>query len=247
MKKLLIGMPTYDGNVDFIVQANVYRETQGYVNRFVASQQSSLLANCCNQLYTLALNHREEYGWFMLWHADVRIKEPGLINGLLGEMERTGAQCISVLLPIKDEKGLTSTGLYFTERGKKRRRRLTMREAAKLPETFSAADLVGFWQAPVDSVLLVNTGLLLFRLEQPWVEQVYFNIRDRIIRQDDGSFLAVVDPEDWNFSRQLHELKVPVVCTRKFSAYHKGVGLYSNQGEWGRWQTDELWQEVQLP
>lgn len=248
MKKLLIGMPTYDGNIDFQTQAAVYRETAGYAERVVASQQSSLLANCCNQLYCIALNDREQYGWFMLWHSDIRIKDPGLVSGLLAEMQRLGAGCISVLMPIKDEKGLTSTGLYYRDaQKKKRRRRLTMREAMQLPETFSAEHLIKFWDAPSSSALLVNTGLLLLDLSQPWAEKIYFNIRDRIIRQSDGKFVGVVDPEDWNLSRQLHELKVPVFCTRKYLAFHKGVGLYANQGDWGRWQTDNIWNEIEIP
>lgn len=247
MKNLLIAMPTYDGNIDFITQSHVYRETAGYVNRFVASQQSSLLANCCNQLYCLALNKREEYGWFMMWHSDIRVKEPKLIDGMLAEMERVGAECLSVLMPIKDEKGLTSTGLYFSGKNKKLRRRVTMHEAAQLPETFNAADLVKLWGVDEKSFLLVNTGLLLFSLQKPWVEKVYFNIRDRIVKQPDGSFLAIVEPEDWFFSRLLNELNVPVYCTRKFTAYHKGVGLYSNQGKWGRWSDDQTWKENVIP
>jgi hypothetical protein len=246
MKKLLVAMPTYDGNIDFQTQAAVYRETAGYADRVVASQQSSLLANCCNQLYCLALNDREQYGWFMLWHSDIRIKEPGLISGLLLEMKRLGAGAISVLMAIKDEKGLTSTGLYFLQDGKKRRRRLTIREAVRLPETFCADDLIKFWDAPENAALLVNTGLMLIDISRPWAEKIYFNISDKIVNTN-GKFVAIVDPEDWWISRQLYELEVPVYCTRKFTAYHKGIGLYSNCGEWGTWEIDKIWNEIQIP
>lgn len=247
MKKLLIGMPSYDGNIDFLVQAMVYRETAGFAHRMVASQQSSLLANCCNQLYCIALNEREQYGWFMMWHTDVRVKDVGVVSGMLAEMARVGAGCLSVLMPIKDEKGLTSTGLYFRDGGKKRRRRLTIKEAAGLPETFDRQDLIKAWNAPQDAALLINTGLMLIDLSQDWCEKIYFNIRDRIVKQPDGKFLGIVQPEDWNLSMQLHKLGVPVFCTRKFAALHKGVGLYSNQGTWGKWEHDEIWHEVEIP
>ncbi len=247
MRNLLIAIPSYDGLVDFQMQAHVYRETSGYAERFVACQQSSLLANCCNQLYCMALNNRKQYSHFMMWHTDVRVKDGGVVSGLLAEMERLGAGCISVLMPLKDEKGLTSTGLLCRNSDGRRRRRLTIKEAAQLPDTFGREDLIRLWDFPNDSSLLINTGLMLLDLQQDWAEKIYFNIRDRITRAADGSFVAIVDPEDWNLSRQLHDFGAKVLCTRKFTAFHKGIGLYSNQGTWGRWETDEIWKTIALP
>lgn len=247
MKKLLIAMPTYDGHVDFLVQAAVYRETSGHADRMVGAQQSSLLANCCNQLYCIALNDRDTYGRFMMWHSDVRTKASGLITGLIQEKQRLKADVISVLLPIKDEKGLTSSGLMYGKGNKRRRRRLTIKEAEKLPETFHRSHLCELWDASRDSVFLVNTGLILWDLNNYWAEKLYFNICDKIVKQPDGKYLAAVQPEDWNLSQQFYDLGLSVWCTRKFEAWHKGVGLYTNQGSWGRWETDLTWEKNRVP
>ena len=57
------------------------------------------------------------------------------------EMDAIGADMIAVLLPITDERGITSTAIAHRESPWTQSRRLTMREACELPETFTAADL----------------------------------------------------------------------------------------------------------
>ena len=71
----------------------------------------SLLANSINRLWVQALNERTDHGWthFAMHHADVQAPA-GWVDTLADEMARVGADVISAVVPIKDYRGLTSTG-----------------------------------------------------------------------------------------------------------------------------------------
>ncbi len=243
---LLVGVPTYDGRIDFQVHGKIYEELAGRKEYAVACWQSSLLAQAFNSLYCAALNARPECRYFLLWHSDVRVIPKNFIDGMVAELERLKAGCLSVLIPIKDERGITSSGLIFKNAGSLRRRRLTMKEAAGLPETFSARELATLWNVPSANspCLLANTGLMLIDISSKWADKLYFTIRDKIIRGKDGKFEPIVESEDWWISRQLQKFGSSVYVTRKFQALHRGACSYTNQGVWGSWDFDQLWEST---
>ena len=82
--------------------------------------------------------------------------------------------------------------------------------------------------------LLVNTGLMLFDLREPWVDGLVFSIRD-FIQVKDGVPKAFVEPEDWRMSRYIHSQGYPVRATRAVELAHYGSLGWTNQ-----WQTDEV-------
>jgi hypothetical protein len=100
---------------------------------------ASLLAFNFNLLWCAALNQRQDKGLthFAMHHADIQA-EVGWLDQLIDEMAAVQADVLSVVVPIKDEKGLTSTGLQDPKTCKIRR--LTMREIFTLPKTFTAKD-----------------------------------------------------------------------------------------------------------
>jgi hypothetical protein len=195
-------------------------------------------------------------------HSDVIPVEPGFIGIMLHHLRQAGADVLSAVMPIKDDKGLTSTALLPDSAcaGWKtdpvRRRRLTLREAEKLPVTFDAHDVATLFnprnapdrrESALDPCLLVNTGLMLVDLSKPWVEQAHFQINDLVYRRPDGRFDADVEPEDWFFSRRAHQLGARVCATRAVKAQHAGRVNYPNHGAWGAWATDVYDEGAGLP
>jgi hypothetical protein len=196
-------------------------------------RSSSLLCYGFNELWCAALNGRAEHGYthFAMNHADVAAL-PLWCDTLIEEMERVGADVISVVIPIKDDRGETTTGWMDPDSGALYR--YTMKEIFDLPETFDAAAA-----GVPDKILLVNTGLWVCRFTEPWVEEVTFQIRDKNVRKDNGTFEATVISEDWHFSRWLHEHDKRVFATRKVAVEHFGRKGYRNDRVWGTWTHDE--------
>jgi hypothetical protein len=246
---ILIGIPTYDDTVKAGLTQAIMQEgqTPGCPPYTVAFKASSLLAFAHNSLLCTALNNRSQISHLLINHADV-VPDPGYLKTLYDEMLMTGAGVVSVLMPLKDRKGLTSTALlpdyaradWAIRPRTYTRQRVTMSEAMTLPETFGAAEVAQVFGKPAEgAALLVNTGLMLIDVQQPWAEQAHFEINDAIDRNADGKFIADVEPEDWNFSRQLAVLGVKVVCTRKVKAIHVGRANFPNDAAWGEWQHDQ--------
>ncbi len=195
----------------------------------------SLLAFVFNRLYADALNKRKELGLthFAMIHADVEAP-PGWLDVLADEMDKVGADVVSAVLPIKDERGLTSTGCQDPETSAITR--FTMTEVMALPETFDAA------AACPGKYLMVNTGLWVMRFTEPWCEPPHFGgfeIRDCVVRLESGRFQPRVLPEDWNFSGWAARRGLKVFATRKIKALHHGGKAYGNDSAWGEWRTDK--------
>ncbi len=241
MSLTLLGLPTYDNSVNADLVLALLNEVHvpGTPAFQVAKTQMSLLACGFNRLYATALNQRPKCTHFLLLHADV-VPENGFVKALHAEMERTGAGILSTVLPLKDNRGLTSTGLMAEYGRPFRRRRVTMTELAHLPQTFGGRDVARLFGhgEMADPVLLVNTGLMLIDLRIPQAEQYYFEITDRIVRNADGSFQAEVDPEDWHLSRMAHEAGVRVLATKTVKARHAGRAFFPNFSVWGEWERD---------
>src|SRR5689334_16752230 len=93
----------------------------------VNTEGGSLLALMFNLLWCRALNQRAGRGWthFAMHHSDIEAPA-GWADTLVDEMERVGADVLSCVVPIKDNRGLTSTG--WQDPHTRRIRRFTMAE-----------------------------------------------------------------------------------------------------------------------
>ena len=186
---IYLALPTY-GGVDaetMLAVAEALRQPRV----FARSQGGSLLAKCFNAMWCEALNTRAEKHWthFVMLHSDIA-PESGWLTKLLDEMDRVDADVISAVSPIKDNQRITSTALLDGAGELERLDEHTLRD---LPATFDGSRFEG-------KALLINTGLMAVRFDQPWVEECHFEIRDSIERQPDGTFEARGLSEDWNFS-----------------------------------------------
>lgn len=194
----------------------------------------SLLAHNFNRLFCDAANLRASRGLthFAMLHADVEAP-PYWIDALIEEMDRVRADVLSVVLPIKDGRGLTTTGVQHPET--QRITRLTVRETLALPQTFDAgtAGYPGYH-------LMINTGCWVARFDGDWVERFPgFAILDGIVRGDDGRLAPRVLSEDWNFSGWAARHGLRVLATRRVPCKHHGRAAYVNDTEWGEWDTDK--------
>lgn len=243
---LIIGIPTYDNAVNAHLAGCLINEAgiPDAPQMVVIIKSLSILTNCFNSLWSFALNNRDKFDHFLMLHSDV-VPTRGFTKALIEEMGRTQADVLSVALPIKDSRGLTSTALLRDHKKahltpeRERRRRVTLRELAKLPETFDARDLDTFYGLnDKRPVLLVNTGMMLVDMRKPWVERIHFHFNDAVLKRQDGIYLADNEPEDWVFSREAADLGAKVLCTRKLKARHIGRSAYPNFGEWGELEED---------
>lgn len=228
------------GSAHMLAAASHYcLPTRGAVEIIPGMSLSSLLTHGFNLMWATALNWHKAgiVDYFLMHHDDIEVRTHGWLDVMVAEMKRTGAAVLSVVQPIKDGSGNTSTavdnGGYWAPR------KLTLDEIGMMPETFCAADTK--WP---DKALLINTGLMLIDLSRPeWRsnsdrdgmsladgDELYFkfHINDRIV-QVDGELRAQVAPEDWNFSRLCASCNLPVYATRKIECFHHGDYGFSNQ------------------
>jgi hypothetical protein len=236
MDKVFLSIPTYNGQMSIgTAQGAFLFPTKGKYHMIPACGMDSLLAHGFNSAWATALNMRKEHEikYFAMLHADIGPSRFWL-DVLIDELKRTKSDVISCVIPIKDEKGLTSTGLDNRNEKTRMLRRLTMTEVMDLPETFGAKDT-----CMPDAPLLINTGCWVCDFTQPWVEKVRFQVSDMIGRSPDGEFVAIADPEDWDFSRQLHKHGLKVMATRKVQIDHVGSFKFSNNSAWGTWKHDQ--------
>lgn len=219
--RIMLGLPTYDGSrLNGIHICNA----QGSVVSTV-EMQFSILTNCFNRLWARMLNWRDDgkVTHFIMMHADVK-PDGDWVGTLYQELVRFDADILSVIIPIKNHHGITSTGLDMGNPWQPRR--FTMTEVFDLPETFTAPNLV------------FNTGLWIADVRGDWAEKVCFHMEDKIERGPDGKWEAYVQPEDWHFSRQVRELGLKAFATRKVQVEHEGRAVYHNKHVWGTLKTD---------
>ncbi len=231
-----VGVPSYDGRIHaevFTALFNASRQPQSPLG-FIQIQSQSWLCRNFNACLAMALNMRDKgITHFLLLHEDVAIQSADWLNKMVAIAEDKKADVLSVVSPLKVEKGLTSTAL---DNGVGHQvRRLTLKEIYKDYEpTFTAPNL------------LVNTGLILIDLrtsifaDPANVKSLAFTMVDEIkfFRPDTGEAIFTVDgvPEDWHFSRQIREMGASIWATREIPVVHRVVerGVTNSLGE--RWK-----------
>src|SRR5579884_509122 len=172
--------------------------------------QSSLLTHNFNCAWGQCLNDREKYGFthFAMLHSDVIPLPYGQpwLDQLVSIQEDHDADLLSVVVPIKNDRGLTSTAIDGDNPWCVRR--LTLAEVFRRPPTWT------------EEGLLVNTGCWVARLGE-WCDQVCFRQQDRIFRTREGRRVAATIPEDWDFSRQARDAGARVYATRQIAVIHE--------------------------
>jgi hypothetical protein len=245
-----LAMPRYARSVACADAAHAYYfATKRGVSRMLLRKATSLGIRCFNMLLADALNARREYPitHFAMIHDDQAADE-GWLDVLMDELDATGADMVSAVVPIKNQHGLTSTAVDV-EGAPWIVRRLTMTEVFDLPETFGIEDIP--WRLP-HSQLLVNSGLWVMRLDT-WADDIFprdnptgaarparlhFNDHARLVQLPNGEYASEDISEDWDWSRQIVALGLRPVATRKVKLYHERPEFH-NHAPWGDWKRDE--------
>jgi GT2 family glycosyltransferase len=234
MSKILLGVP-YNGTVNWNSAQSAWRCSAKHEVQ-VVSIPSSLLALAFNSLLCEALNRNESgdgVEYMAMLHMDLSA-DGFWIDTLVDLLEERQADFISVINAIKDDRGVTSSGIGLDGHGWKPLRRFTLRQLANWPATFNADDI------GCDGPLLHNTGCWLADIRKPLFHEAdergqllaYFTIRDRVVRRN-GKWKPEVEPEDWFFSRRLHELGAKTYVTREVTTHHYGGKDFPNTCDWG--------------
>ncbi len=245
---VFLGVPAYTDGICFDAAIAIFEKASKKRRVAVCRRGSSLLALNFNMLWCDALNSRDTLKpkWFAMLHGDIA-PEDCWLDKLVDEAEANDADVMSAVVPFKDQSGYTSTALSDPSNPWAPFCRLTQKQvrAEYWPKTFAADDVIyrleytpdehlAVHDAPRDAQLLVNTGCMVARIDRPWAEQVHFNIADRIIKNAGGQFEAQVQPEDWQFSRQVADLGGKVMATTKIDLQHRGSAAYASTSIWGR-------------
>lgn len=237
LEHVLLGIPAGGtGTVSAGTAAAICQVATSKRQVAVAFRAASLLPFCFNQLVCEAINGRRNKKHpiqvLLLLHDDVVPGGTDWLDRFLDIMETMKLDVLSAIVPIKDQKGLTSTGLD-TDRW--RPRRLTMTEIDKMPETFTDE----YIYSRFGHKLLVNTGLMAIRLGD-WCKDMAFSFDNRIIEGPDGVFHPEVEPEDWRFSRWCAMHKLRYGATRAIRVIHLGTFGFGNTGAWGEMEVDTI-------
>lgn len=237
-----LGMPGY-GQMTGDASRGFWRASRLPAGRLVNDCKfGSLLAANFNRLWCNAHNMRRKgvpVAYFAMQHSDIG-PEDWWLDTLIEELEARQLDVLGVAAPIKDSKGVTSTALAHPDGDPFRVLcRLTTTEIAALPETFTSED--------VGHPLLLNTGLWVCRFDADWTRNVHFTINDEIVELPNGDLIPQVEPEDWFFSRLLHEQGARVGCTRKVKLTHRGEINFHNDRAWGHPFDREYLKERAVP
>jgi predicted O-methyltransferase YrrM len=232
-KVVCLGQPSY-GQLTAGAARGFYRASEDKLKVHANAIQSSLLAQAFNILWCWMLNRRhngDPVSYFAMLHADVE-PEDWWLDKLVEELEAKGLDVLGAVAPIKDRRGVTSIAMAHDSGDPWRvHGRLTMREVHRLPETFTSED--------VGRTILLNTGCWVAKVGD-WCNQVHFTINDRIaFDAKRNAYVAECEPEDWFFSRLLHELGLKVGATRKVKLGHRGDTVFVNSHPWGTDSFDE--------
>lgn len=236
---ILLAMPMYGGLTHAgalragLVQASEQHSVQ------LAQPVGSLLPKTFNMAWCAGLELAEagEIELFAMLHDDV-MPEAGWLDKLVAELDRTGADVLSCVVPIKDQRGITSTAIAAADPADEWHceKRLSMHEVMRLPETFTAADC-GYPRR----ALLVNTGCWVCRIRDPRFRQTNpngslsfcFRFQSRVLRRRDGQYEIQNISEDWDFSRWLYRHGFDVRATRVVSLEHFALAGFPNDRPWG--------------
>lgn len=217
------------GNGKIAVQAACRERTQT-----VAVSESSDYCRNFNGMWIQAHNDKTKaFSHWAMQHDDI-VAEAGWCDKLIDEMDRVGADVMSTIIPLKDHRGLTTTGIRDPKRGGIRR--FSMREIhEQLPPTFSIEEVkaAGF-QLGRDDTLLVNTGLWVVRFDKhKAVLRRYpgFCTTHTIGQNADGNLVCAELTEDWDFSEWARRAGLKVFATRIVTAIHEGDWATDDKGQ----------------
>jgi len=226
-------MPTGDRRSDTFAMQRFNLEATRRYQAVCITRNDSALGKNFNSGWAEALDALDKgVTHFVMQHSDV-IPPPWYVDALMDELNATGADIVSAAVDIKTRARLRSTAVGQPD-DKWDWRRITAKEMAKLPPTFTAADLPESLTRGGRTWLLANTGCWITDLRNPLWQQRYpdgsmrfdFSQEDRITFTADGKRRVEFLPEDYRFSRLIQAAGGTVAVTSKLDVRHVGVTTF---------------------
>lgn len=266
---VFLGCPSYNNLIHAGAAQSIYQTASRNFNVMAMVQGRGLTSPNCNDIWCTALNARLDnpaVKWFAMLHADVA-PEPWWIDIAIAEAERTKADMLSAVIPLKDARAVTSTVIASEDwtpdniaAGKslpKRFGRLTMRQVmhSRFPKTFGINECCdALAQLPEEMqvtnaprhMLLLNTGCMVVRLTAniDW-EKVFFSVIDGIMLQN-GRYVQWDASEDWLFSARMAFAGARCMATKAVRAMHWGNSPFPNDRPWGSAAKESDYIEAEL-
>jgi hypothetical protein len=218
--------PAY-GGMDFDVADAILRPTAGvFESHGFTVAGFSLTQHSFNLALVEALEARDRHGvtHFGMIHSDVLPDGPWA-DILHGQMEAAGLDVLSAVVPIKNDAGDTSTAVGSRSDPWAIKRYITLRDEKRLCPTFTTEDVA----RDDDEFLMVNTGLWLAKADLPLWDDFAFEVKTRIVTNENGKRVAQCRPEDWEWSRRMDADGVKYGATWAVRLGHKGTKVYRNR------------------
>lgn len=241
MKQVLLVQPGYSGlepeSYHAAQLATVRRDT---CKVGIMRPCASLLAHAFNLGAAYCLNNKYEY--FAMLHGDIAAPA-GWLDTLLDIVDSGMCDVIHAVAPIKDHRRITSTAWAYWDDQFAPVRRLTVKELAKLPETFTVEDVRTGIDADAKR-LLPNTGCLVFRADTWFRRFTGFTINDQVATLDGDEYSVDVMPEDWNFGHWCGRNFLKVAGTTAVKVQHFGRWTFTCEPGNTGWEVDEHYLEA---
>jgi hypothetical protein len=206
--------------------------------------RSSMLCESFNGGVAAAKNGK--FDDFTMIHSDI-VADPGWLVLLMTARESVDADVCNAVARIKDDRGVTSTAIAYSTDIMDRKRRLTVRECAQLPETFTIEDVRRVLD-PEALLLLPNPGLLSIRMGEWFYKWPGFRTESFVEHVADGDFYRAKEiSEDWLFGYYCHEHGIRVAATTAVKTDHIGRKKYSTRQPEGMDCDREYFQAVGRP
>jgi hypothetical protein len=159
-------------------------------------------------------------------HADIGT-ETGWIDTLIKEMDIRDLDILSVVMPIKDNSGDTSTAILHKRDDADMVTRIPLKTTLSLPDTFTIADVEK--EMGIQGTLLINTGLWVARCGDWMNEFNGFRAESMItLNPKTLKYETLNTPEDWDFSLWAAEKGLKVGATTIIKATHFGKHGWKN-------------------
>jgi hypothetical protein len=244
MSNVYLACPLYDGTVHFGTARGIWNSSRLHQVQ-IGTMKFSLIPLNCSTHWCIALNMRKERDikWFAMLHADV-CPDLWWIDTLIAEAEKHGADMMSAGVPLKDDSGLLSMGVYKPGGafGDCHRLSLSQYLHPAFPETFGIDECVDALGRLPNEVrvsglpresLLVNTGCMVVRIDKPWATKVWFT-ELTAIEEVNGQWTTASMSEDWYFSRRIAQEGGKVMATRTVKVVHRGTTDFPSDKIWGQ-------------
>lgn len=241
MKQVLLVQPGYGGiEPESYHAAQMATARRDQVKVGIMRPCCSLLAHAFNQGAVYCLT--QKYDYFAMLHGDLSAPN-GWIDVMMDVLDAGKCDVLHAVAAIKDGRRLTSTAIAYWDDQYAPVRRLTVKELAKLPDTFTVEDV----REHIDQEakrLLPNTGCLMFKADTWFKKFTGFTINDQIKTIDNSEWSIDVMPEDWNFGHWCGRNYVSVGGTTAVRLEHFGRWTFTCDQNGGGWETDEHYLEA---